>query len=135
MKTMKTFIEYITEDRHKETEWSDNLVGDKALGEHLKKHKASGIHTNIGKNPLFKKFHFDRPAHIGSVRVYKHRINDDGQHEIKSVNHLTPEHVLHMTFTKRGKALGAHHTVTKDVDLNGKNVKNTSTIDSWEGKF
>ena len=40
-----------------------------------------------------------------------------------------------MTFTKRGKALGAHHTVTKDVDLNGKNVKNTSTIDSWEGKF
>ena len=25
--------------------------------------------------------------------------------------------------------------VTKDVDLNGKKVKNTKTIDSWEGKF
>ena len=71
---MKTFIEYITEDRHKETEWSDNLVGDKALGEHLKKHKASGIHTNIGKNPLFKKFHFDRPAQIGSVRFISYRV-------------------------------------------------------------
>lgn len=128
---MKTFIQYITES--KVTEWSDNLVGDKSLGEHLKKHKASGIHTNIGKNPLFKKFHFDRPSPIGGVRVYKHRINDDGHHEIKSVNHLTPEHVLHMTFSKRGKALGAYHSETKDMYLNGKKVKNTKTLDSWGG--
>jgi hypothetical protein len=132
---MKSFIEYITENRHKETEWSDNLVGDKSLGEHLKKHKASGIHTNIGKNPLFKKFHVDRPSQIGSVRVYKHRINDDGQHEIKSVNSLTPNHVLHMTYTKRGKALSAQHKVTDDEDIGGKIMKNTKTVDSWEGKF
>ena len=130
---MKSFKQYITES--KETDWSENLVGDKQLGDHLKKQKASGIYTNMGKNPLFRKFHFSRPSPIGGVRVYKHKVDEYGQHHVKSVNHLTPEHVLHMTFTKRGKALGAHHTITKDSDVGGKKVKITSTIDSWEGKY
>ena len=124
---MMKFKAFITES--KETEWT-GAMSEREMSDHLAKHKAKAAFTAMAKHKMFQDFHF------GTVdsgnRLYKHKVDVDGAHHIKSAGTKKPNEHLHAIVSSRGKVYQINHNkITKGTDSEGKETKTTSRVKSY----
>ena len=111
MKTFKQFNEH-----SKETDWTSNLT-EPDFKSHLDNLKVKKIFTGMVNHPMFKDYHFG--GAVGGARIYKHKIDEDGFHQIKTINSNTPSEYLHFITSKHGKVYTVNHNkITKDESGN-----------------
>ena len=128
MKTYREFIQFINES--KETEWTKNLT-EKEFVEHLGKVQAKGIMAGLAKHPMFQDFHFG--GNRGSfARLYKHKVSEDGTHEVKTLNASNPTEHLHAFVSKRGKVYQINHNkVNRELMSDGQEANVTTRLNTF----
>ena len=128
MKTYREFIQFINES--KETEWTKNLT-EKEFVEHLGKVQAKGIMAGLAKHPMFQDFHFG--GNRGSfARLYKHKVSEDGTHEVKTLNASNPTEHLHAFASKRGRIFQINHNkVNKELMSDGQEHRVTTRLNTF----
>lgn len=121
---MKTFKQ-LSEELSKETDWTDTLSA-RELKDHLENNKAKKVFDKIISHQAYMDYH--TPIATGNKTLFKHKIDQDGHHHIKTISTGNPKEYLHFISSKLGKIFTVNHNKIENTDGN----KTISLIKRYE---